>query len=154
MSYDPYRSPMHYSTPYGGHNQSNREAVLARVGPAGMGLLVIGIIGVSLYSLSLIANILFLVTGAADVLQDDGLEMSAESQILFRAFWGIVMLGANIVTLMAGINMRRLTNLGLCRTGAIFAVIPCLSLCCIVGIPFGIWALVALSGPDVADAFS
>jgi hypothetical protein len=38
-------------------------------------------------------------------------------------------------------------------TAAILAMIPCLSSCCIVGLPLGIWALVVLSKPEVKSEF-
>jgi len=43
---------------------------------------------------------------------------------------------------------------GLAYTGAVVSIIPCLSSSlCFVGIPFGIWALVVLSDPNVKRAF-
>ena len=36
---------------------------------------------------------------------------------------------------------------------AVISVIPCLSPCCVVGIPFGVWALVVLNDPSVKAAF-
>ena len=38
-------------------------------------------------------------------------------------------------------------------TASILAVIPCLSPCFILGIPFGIWALVVINQADVKEAF-
>ena len=50
--------------------------------------------------------------------------------------------------------MKSLTSYGGAMTGAILAVIPCFSPCCIVGIPIGIWALVVLNDPVVKKGFS
>jgi hypothetical protein len=49
--------------------------------------------------------------------------------------------------------MRKLESFGLCMTASILAMIPCLSPCCILGLPFGIWALVVLNKPEVKSAF-
>jgi len=36
---------------------------------------------------------------------------------------------------------------------SIIAMIPCVSPCCCLGLPFGIWALVVLARPAVKSAF-
>jgi hypothetical protein len=48
--------------------------------------------------------------------------------------------------------MLRLRTYGLAITGAIVALLPC-NPGCLLGLPFGIWALVALAQPDIKDAF-
>jgi hypothetical protein len=55
--------------------------------------------------------------------------------------------------LFGALKMMRLQNYGWAMAAAILAVIPCLSPCCCLGIPFGIWALVVLSKPEVKAAF-
>jgi len=36
---------------------------------------------------------------------------------------------------------------------AILAMIPCVTPCCFLGLPFGIWAVIVLRKPGVKDAF-
>jgi len=36
---------------------------------------------------------------------------------------------------------------------SILAMVPCISPCCLLGIPIGIWALVVLMKPEVQQAF-
>jgi hypothetical protein len=48
--------------------------------------------------------------------------------------------------------MRRLESHGIATAAAIVAMIPCTG-CCIVGIPFGIWALSVLNDSYVRAAF-
>jgi hypothetical protein len=58
----------------------------------------------------------------------------------------VIILGAN--------KMRNLESYGFAVAAAILSVIPCLSSPCIVlGMPFGIWALVVLMNDDVRNAF-
>jgi hypothetical protein len=57
------------------------------------------------------------------------------------------------VILYAGIQMSKVRSYGLARAGAILSVIPCTTLCCIAGIPIGIWTLVTLSKPEVRALF-
>jgi hypothetical protein len=58
-----------------------------------------------------------------------------------------------VVILLGALKMKKLESYGLSMTAAILAMIPCLSPCCILGLPFGIWALVVLNKPEVKSAF-
>ena len=59
----------------------------------------------------------------------------------------IIILGAN--------RMRNLDSYGFAIAAAILSVIPCISSpCFVLGMPFGIWALVVLMNEDVRNAFS
>lgn len=63
-------------------------------------------------------------------------------------------LGA-VLTVFAGVSMRSLSRYGLAVAGAVWALIPFLSLsaCCGIGEIVGIWALVVLLGQEVRSAF-
>ncbi len=50
-------------------------------------------------------------------------------------------------------KMKKLESYGLAMAASIIAMIPCLSPCCLIGLPIGIWALVVLSKPEVKSAF-
>ena len=63
---------------------------------------------------------------------------------------GIVLNG---VVLYGGLEMMKLKNFNLAMGASILAVIPCCSPCIILGIPFGIWALVVINKPEVKSAF-
>jgi hypothetical protein len=63
-------------------------------------------------------------------------------------------LGLSILILMGGQAMKRMENLGLAKAAAIIAMIPCVSPCCILGLPFGWSALQVLNDPKVAAAFN
>jgi hypothetical protein len=58
----------------------------------------------------------------------------------------------NVLTLLGGVKMRRLSGYALCITGAIAAIVP-LSGCCVLTTPVGIWALVVLLNPIVKHGF-
>ena len=57
------------------------------------------------------------------------------------------------LVLFGAIKMKNLENYGLAMTASIIAMIPCISPCCLIGLPIGIWALVILSKPEVKSAF-
>ncbi len=58
-----------------------------------------------------------------------------------------------LVSVIGGACMLMLKNYSMARTAAIVAIIPCLSPCIFLGMPFGIWAVVLLSRPDVRARF-
>jgi len=84
--------------------------------------------------------------------------MDSERIGFYIGFWGTAALGVlgflvAPVIIFGAIQMLRGRSFGLSRTAAILAVIPLTSCCFVVGVPFGIWALVVLSQPDVKALF-
>lgn len=66
---------------------------------------------------------------------------------------GVVGLGADALVFFGALSLLRVSSYGMAMTGSILAVIPCLSPCCVLGIPFGIWALVVLNDESVKAGF-
>jgi hypothetical protein len=59
----------------------------------------------------------------------------------------------SVVIILGGIKMKNLQSRGLAVTASVLAMIPCLSPCCIVGLPIGIWSLVVLNDTDVKSSY-
>ncbi len=59
----------------------------------------------------------------------------------------------DVVAILSGWYMRRLSRYGLSVAGAVVSLLPLATGCCVTGIPFGIWALIVLSRPDIKAAF-
>jgi hypothetical protein len=59
-----------------------------------------------------------------------------------------------LVILVGALKMKNLQSRGLAITSSILAMIPCISPCCVLGLPIGIWSLVVLGQPDVKQAFA
>ena len=60
----------------------------------------------------------------------------------------------DVFLIFAFSRMHTLKSYGVAYAGAILSVIPLLGApCCVLGIPFGIWALVVLNDPGVKGAF-
>lgn len=66
----------------------------------------------------------------------------------------VAILAANIAIVLGAVKMIKQKAWGLALTASILAVIPCISPCCVIGIPFGIWAIVVLINADVKASFS
>jgi hypothetical protein len=58
-----------------------------------------------------------------------------------------------VVIFMGAGKMKRLESYGFAMAVSIIAMIPCISPCCLIGLPMGIWALVVLLDPNVKAAF-
>jgi len=70
--------------------------------------------------------------------------------IMFR----IIGILACVFIFYGAIKMKKLENYGLCMGASIVAMIPCISPCCLIGLPMGIWALVVLNKPEVKGSFT
>lgn len=71
----------------------------------------------------------------------------------FAVVTAIVGILISVVILLGALKMKKLENYSLAMLASILAMIPCLSPCCLLGLPIGIWALVVLSKPEVKTAF-
>jgi hypothetical protein len=62
-------------------------------------------------------------------------------------------IAVSVFILLGALRMQQLKSHGLAMAAAIVAMIPCFSPCCVLGLPFGIWALIVLSKPEVKSQF-
>jgi hypothetical protein len=120
----------------------------------------IGLIAVSAFALivgvlGLLGDAFLLLTGLAERLDAaEGGTGSAYETIVHRSIWGIALLIAAAFVLYGSIRMLSLKSYGVAKAAAIVAMIPLLGPCCLLGIPFGIWAFVVLRRPEVQSAFA
>jgi hypothetical protein len=131
--------------------QARRGAAASAVAGPAIALMIVGGLALLLSALSLVGNLVGAALVAPQAAGGQGganVIANAASGIggaVFGLCWGgIVVSGA--------VNMLRLRAYGHAMTASIVAMLPC-NLCCLLGLPFGIWALVAMNRPDVKDAF-
>jgi hypothetical protein len=68
---------------------------------------------------------------------------------------GMAGLFIDAVIFLGALKMKQMSSYGFAVAAAILATIPCISSpCFVLGMPFGIWALVVLMRQDVRTAFS
>jgi hypothetical protein len=60
----------------------------------------------------------------------------------------------NCVIIFAALKMKNLQYHTLAVVAAVMAAFPCVSSCCCIGLPVGIWVLVVLFKPEVKAAFT
>src|SRR5262249_30652715 len=134
-------------------NRRSAEAEALVSGPA-TALLVVGIIDIVLGVLNLLLPLfgfsLLAMGGAARKAANDP-GFTANMVIGIVTGIGALILGPLIT--VGALRMKKLTSFGFAMTACILAMIPCIN-CCLLGLPFGIWALVVLNKPEVKDSFS
>ena len=123
-----------------------------QVSSPSVGLLVTGIIGGILSLLGLILNAIgtSVIPFVKDSLDERYMDLWEGAAGIISSFIGIVVAAFIIY---AALKMKELSQYGLCMAASILAIIPCISPCCIIGLPIGIWCLVVLTRPDVKAAF-
>lgn len=131
-----------------------RESALQQVGGPAIGLLVTAILGLMGAVAGLAMNILGIGFSAA------GMGGNPEAERLVHLFGGTLGILRNIIAILvgvfllyAGLKMRKLENYSAGMIASIIAMVPCISPCCLIGLPVGIWALVVLNRPEVKVHF-
>ena len=143
------RSPV--AAPTGG-----RDAALQLVKGPVIGLKATAIIGLVVVVLGLVVNILTLsgVQFGMQQVSDPQLQKLVSSLGgglgIFQDIIGGIM---GVLILIGAGKMQKLQNYQLAMTACIVAMVPCISPCCVFGLPFGIWALVVLNKPEVKSQF-
>jgi len=120
-------------------------------GPA-TGLLITGILGALLSVTGFIVTIIG--TGISSIVVDhipDRYEELIEGTVGIGISFVGILVAAFII--YASLKMKELTQWELSVAASVLAMIPCISPCCIVGLPIGIWCLVVLLRPEVRAAF-
>jgi hypothetical protein len=131
------------------------EAAQAMVMAPAICMMVLGGLEIALAILGILLRILGIGLMAAGGGPGQG-QPAGDAEMMAQMAGGVIgsiigiSLGALILT--GGIMMKQLRNYGLAMTGSIVAMVPC-SLCCLLGLPLGIWSLVVLNNQDVKDAF-
>ncbi|MGD9347896.1 MAG: hypothetical protein PVH84_18680 [Candidatus Aminicenantes bacterium] len=116
------------------------------------GLLITGIVG-GIFSLASFFALL-IGTGLSTVWGEDIPDYYAE-------IWeGAAGIGSSFVGILvaafiiyAAVRMKELNQWGVAMAASVLAMIPCISPCCILGLPIGIWCIVVLTKPEIKAAF-
>jgi uncharacterized BrkB/YihY/UPF0761 family membrane protein len=126
--------------------------VTSQISGPSTALLITGIIG-AIFSVATFFS-LMIGTGLSTVWREDIPDM-------YKELWeGVAGMGSSFVGILvagfiiyAALKMKNLSQWGLAMAASILAMIPCISPCCIIGLPIGIWCLVVLTKPEVKTAF-
>lgn len=114
-------------------------------------MLVVATICIVMSILALIFDVFMIISGMAEILAER--RGQSVAPLYIRMGWTTLLLIASGFVLFASIQMRQRRSYALAYAGAVVAAIPCVGPCCLLGIPFGIWALVVLHRPEVRSEF-
>jgi hypothetical protein len=136
---------------------AGRDAALRAIKGPAIAIKATAILGLVVVVLSLVFNVLTL----AGI--DIGMQQFGDPQMqkIFRRLGGVAGIIENIiggavgvVVLMGVRRMQALEKYQFAYTTSILVMLPCISPCCLFGLPFGIWALVVLNRPEVKSQFT
>jgi len=145
-----------YTTPFAGdvaqRQDELRRFAAARVSAPATALTVVAMLNLILQSMALMLAIVVSAMGPnlGGINPNRHLMAHQAASSLVAA---PIQIAISIFLLIAATRMKRLENYGLALAGAIVAAIPCTAPCCLVGVGFGIWALVVLCDANVKSAF-
>ena len=158
-----------------GSSAPNTSAAESKIKPPAICLIVVAVLSLLFGAYSLFNNAMALVNPPSQAEIEAELErgiaeegLDAQQAELARSWvgtatsvgpvmgtiWALALTLASIVIIWGGVKMLQLRSYGLAMTASVLALIPCISPCCVLGIPFGIWALVVLRNNDVKAAFT
>ena len=124
---------------------------MGRVAGPAIGLMVVAGIGIFCQILNILVRLLGMGIAASQMSDEMPFASLIAGPIVI--VFGFLSILIGILILVGAMKMKKLENYGLAMASSILAMIPCISPCCIIGIPFGIWALVVLMDPNVKAAF-
>ncbi|MBA4150904.1 MAG: DUF4339 domain-containing protein [Verrucomicrobia bacterium] len=134
--------------------EGDRPAALDKVSGPSIGLYVTAGLGLFAAGAGLLINLFGVGIGAA------GMGGSPETERFAQMMGGTLGIVGNILGIVVSIviflganKMRKLESYGFSMAASIIAMIPCISPCCLVGLPIGIWAIVVLNKPEVKSQF-
>ena len=126
------------------------QAAQAKVGGPAIGLMVVAGIGIVVQILNILVNLLGIRMASSDMEDNPMAGLIAGPIVVVAGSLGILM---GILILVGAMKMKKLESYGLAMAVTILAMIPCISPCCLLGLPIGIWSLVVLLDPNVKASF-
>jgi hypothetical protein len=145
----------------GGGGSASREAALQAVKAPAICLIVVAGLGIAIFLFGAVANFL----GGAMLYRPMPSNIPPEMQSFYRSMQsmqgplgGLINLffaAMNGLVLLGGIKMLKLESRTLVLIACIIAMLPfTVYCCCLLGLPFGIWALVVINKAEVRSQFT
>jgi hypothetical protein len=137
-----------------------RARALSLVSGPAIALIVVTAVGIALAVLGIFMQLLGIGMAGMNMNNFQGVQNPDAARLIqmFSGGLGIVIkvigIAVGLFIIYGGVKMKRLENHSLALAAAIIAMIPCLSPCCCLGLPIGIWAVVVLNKPEVKQYFT
>ena len=117
------------------------------------GLIIVGALNALSGFLLILGRLASMVQGRERVITDEATRLGYMTAIIFFPLVSLISIIAAPVIIYGAIQMLSARRYSIAMLAAVLALIPLSSICCIPGIPVGIWALVVLRDPEVKASF-
>ena len=119
-----------------------------------LGLILVGVVNIVSGLLVILGTIVNLAKGPMRQVPDDPARLlGQQTWIVTSTLGAVITIIVSPLIIYGAMQMLGARKYSMAKLAAILSLIPCTSLCCVLGIPAGIWALVTLNKPDVKTAF-
>jgi type IV secretory pathway protease TraF len=118
-----------------------------------IGLIIVGALNAVSGLVLILGRLVSLVKGPDRVITDEDRRLGYLVAIIFIPIISLISIAASPIIIFGGIQMLGARRYSIALWAAILALIPLTSVCCIPGIPIGIWALIVLRHPEVRAGF-
>jgi len=149
-------APQPFGAPDAGTDGARETALKLVKGPA-TALIITAGLGIAYYAFS---GLFTLFTGGAMFHQEMPPNIPPQVAAFIKGMQGplagvinLVIAAWNGFVLFGAIKMLRLQNRTVATVASVAAMLPC-QCCCLLGLPFGIWALTVLNKPEVKSHFA
>lgn len=117
------------------------------------GLIIIGVLNAMSGVVLILGRLASLVNGPERQITNEARRLGYMTASIFFPLVSLISILAAPVIIYGGIQMLKARRYSIALLAAVLAVIPLSSICCIPGIPIGIWALIVLRDPEVRLCF-
>ncbi|MGI8735030.1 MAG: hypothetical protein ACR2LM_17215 [Pyrinomonadaceae bacterium] len=118
-----------------------------------IGSIIVGALNALSGLVLILGRLVSLVKGPERVITDEDRRLGYMVAIIFFPIVSLISIAASPIIIFGGIQMLRARRYFIALWAAILALVPLTSVCCIPGIPIGIWALIVLRHPEVRAGF-
>lgn len=118
-----------------------------------IGLVIVGVLNAMSGLILILGRLASLVNGPERVFTNDARRLGYLTASIYFPLVSLISIIVAPVIIYGGIQMLKARRYSIAQLAAILALIPLSSVCCIPGIPIGIWALIVLRNPEVRAVF-
>ena len=118
-----------------------------------IGLIILGVLNVASGVILILGRIVRLIKGAEPVFTDEARRLGYEASGIYFPIVSLISIVVAPIIIFGAIQMMRAERYSLALLAAVLAMIPLSSVCCILGLPLGLWALIVLRNAEVRASF-
>jgi hypothetical protein len=118
-----------------------------------VGLISLGALNILASIVLILGRLASLIKGEERVIVNDAERLGYEVSMVYFPLVSLISIAAAPIIMYGGVQMLSARKYSVALLAAILALMPFSSLCCVLGVPIGIWAIVVLRNPEVRAAF-